>query len=125
MAEGLAHKLRDQDALFYSRGLSVSYESGPNDNAVRAMKAYEVDINNHISKQFDANEVDESTLVLTMTRRHKEAIKAYYPRIGKQVYTLTEYVGLDGDVKDPFGQSQAVYDACAKQLKDLIDKMTI
>ena len=125
MAEGLAKKLIKEPIQVISRGLSVEEGLGPNSNAVRAMAYHDVNIKAHLSKQFDVNEVEASTIVLTMTRRHKEAIRSFYPKIGSQVKTIAEFVGMEGDVKDPYGQSQACYDGCAKQLKEMIKKMTI
>ena len=39
-----------------------------------------------------------------------------------KTYTLNEYAGVGGYVDDPFGMSDAVYERCAGQLEDLVDR---
>lgn len=52
-------------------------------------------------------------LVLTMTRSHRDAILAKYPEASDRVFTLR----IDGgDIADPVGAPNEVYEACANQI---------
>ena len=59
--------------------------------------------------------VKEADLILTMTREHQQIIQAMDPE-AHHVFTLNEYVGLDGDIADPIGGSKATYEETFEQI---------
>ena len=59
--------------------------------------------------------VKEADLILTMTREHQQIIQSMNPD-ARHVFTLNEYVGLDGDVADPIGGSKATYAETFEQI---------
>ncbi len=123
MAEGLAKaKLADQRKIL-SRGIAVSYEDVANDKAVEAMKEIDIDITDHISKQFDPVEVTDNMMVLTMTTRHKHYILSKYPELEGRVETLLLFSGLGGDVVDPYGYNYEAYVECRNQIGAVIDRL--
>ncbi|MBI5627846.1 MAG: low molecular weight protein arginine phosphatase [Candidatus Rokubacteria bacterium] len=56
-------------------------------------------------------------LILTMTAQQKLALAALVETDGRQVFTLREFAGEDGDIGDPMGQSEDVYRACRDEIK--------
>ncbi|GGG96293.1 low molecular weight protein arginine phosphatase [Staphylococcus pragensis] len=73
------------------------------------------------AQQFSESDLD-SDLILTMTQSHKaQLINAYGENI--PVYTLSEYVGENEEVDDPFGGSIDTYRYTFNQLYSLIHKL--
>lgn len=124
MAEGLAKKMvGNKKAIILSRGISVNLEEPANMNAVKAMGKKHISIKDHNSKRFDPKEVTDNMLILTMTSRHETYLKFHYPVLEDKIYTLLAYIHETGDVEDPFGLDQEVYNQCADQLETAISKL--
>ena len=70
--------------------------------------------------------VEKADKILTMTKGHEAAIKAYFSDVDqteKKVETLTYFAtGADGDIIDPYRGSLAVYEACRDLIKELIEE---
>ncbi len=62
----------------------------------------------------------EADLGTAMTSAHKQMLLSRYSEFGHKICTLSELLPgvLSGDVTDPFGQSQAVYD----DTSDILEK---
>lgn len=119
MAEGIfnnAHK----NAVAMSAGIFAQPGAPASQNAVLAAAKLGADIRNHRAVQVSAEMLENSDLVLTMSKSHKAAL----PHMEK-IYTVSEFAGAAGDVADPYGGDEAVYDECARQLKALIEKMPL
>ena len=58
-------------------------------------------------------------LVLTLTRRHREAILAAWPDRKDRVFTLRRD---GGDISDPVGMPVDVYEQCADQTREELEK---
>jgi protein-tyrosine phosphatase len=56
-------------------------------------------------------------LILTMTAQQKGVVAALAETNGQPVFTLREFVGEDGDIGDPMGQSEDTYRACRDEIK--------
>lgn len=126
MAEAIAHITFSQNNIdidVISRGIIVSFPSPANENTIKLMKEHYPNILEHNAKQFSQNEVDEETVVLTMTGRHKDFIAVSYPSISNKVFTLKEYVDLSGDIVDPYGSDLNVYSNCANDIGHLINRL--
>jgi protein-tyrosine-phosphatase len=68
-----------------------------------------------VSRQFEQAMCDEYDIILTMTNNHKNIVN------NGKAYTLMEYVGLSGDVSDPYGATCDVYQACAAEIRNAIE----
>ncbi|MBC7958226.1 MAG: low molecular weight protein arginine phosphatase [Vallitaleaceae bacterium] len=123
MAEKLGQMMAQEkqlEILILSRGLSVSIEEGAHERAIIAMKAYGQDLLTHRSTQFRKSDCLGEPLILAMTLQHKKAIQTLYPEMKDNIFTLKEYAGESGDVHDPFGRPQVVYDQCAQEMSALL-----
>jgi protein-tyrosine-phosphatase len=85
-----------------------------------------------ISHQHQARRLDEeligwADLILTMTKSHKEMILHYFPATADKVYTLREYVGVEGmvDIADPFGGEVEEYRRCAEEIEESLERLYI
>lgn len=125
MAEALAKNKLSSQWHIVSRGLSVSYGQGANKKSIIAMDMENLDIRQHKAQRFDPMETTEKTLVLTMTHGHKDYLLAYYPELKGRVFTLPEYVEINGEISDPYGAGQEVYNQCAQTIKRAIEKLAL
>lgn len=124
MAEGIAKKIyKNIECTIISRGIAVMGEGSVNRKAVLAMNSKGIDITNHKSKQFDPTDISDNMLILTMTSRHKGYLLEHYKGLEDKIYTILEYIGEAGDVYDPFGLEQVVYNQCAEQLEKAVSKI--
>ena len=126
MAEGIARAVgRDlgievvtlSTGLFCVPGAKVSEES-----VVAVQELVGEDISEHSSRPLKIDFVKAADYVLAMTEDHKKILLRQFPFDSKKIMTLAEFGGEDGDVVDPFGQSQEVYNRTAKQIFDYVNK---
>ncbi|WP_126937423.1 low molecular weight protein arginine phosphatase [Veillonella sp. CHU740] len=126
MAEGIARAVgREQHVdvvtlstgLFCVPGAKVSEES-----VVAVQELVGEDISEHSSRPLKIDFVKAADYVLAMTEDHKKILLRQFPFDSKKIMTLAEFGGEDGDVVDPFGQSQEVYNRTAKQIFDYVNK---
>ena len=126
MAEGIARAVgREQHVevvtlstgLFCVPGAKVSEES-----VVAVQELVGEDISEHSSRPLKIDFVKAADYVLAMTEDHKKILLRQFPFDSNKIMTLAEFGGEDGDVVDPFGQSQEVYNRTAKQIFDYVNK---
>jgi protein-tyrosine-phosphatase len=79
----------------------------------------------HVATDLKTNPhlLDEADLVLAMTREQIRMLRSAFPAAaGKEVYTLREFAGEDGDIEDPAGQDENVFAACRDLIKDCLER---
>lgn len=126
MAEAIARNTAQNmniNASIKSAGIYAAAGYGASYNAIQAMKEIGLDLSCHISKPLSYELLEESDLVLTMTKGHKSSILSLYPAFKEKVFTLFEYIGENGEVADPVGGNIEVYRKTAVQLKNVIVKV--
>jgi len=64
----------------------------------------------------------EADLILTMTGEQKDVIGTFSEASGRPVFTLREFAGGAGDIRDPFGQDEDRYRACRDEIKQCLEK---
>lgn len=120
MAETL---LRDQLSQYFGRedavrvvsaGLAAAPGLGASPQAVEVMGRRDLDLTGHASRPLDDTIMATADLILTMTRRHREAILAAFPALADRVHTLRRD---GGDISDPVGSPVDVYQRCADQME--------
>jgi len=122
MAEFIYKNMKMGDKIeVFSRGLVVHFPEPINPKAVKVLMNYEMEISDHVSRQWDYSEVDETTLVLTMTEGQKKTLQDT-GGISGRMYTLKEYSGETGDVMDPYGGSIVEYEECFSEISRLVRK---
>lgn len=122
MAEVIFKSLdQESEIKVLSRGLVVLFVEPVNPKAEVILKKHDLEINNHISKGLKESEVDDNTLILTMTEAHKRSIIERYSK-AVNVYTIKEYAGETGDVIDPYGGTLVEYEECYVELARLVKK---
>ncbi len=129
MAEAIFNKLVSENIdaknfyLAKSVGVAVNLDDKKaSPNAIEVIKKlYNIDISSHNPKQLSKDDIQNSDLVLCMDNYKKMYILQLFPANYNKVYSIKEYVGLDGGVSDPYGGNLDVYEKCAKELEYLIE----
>jgi len=87
--------------------------------AVAAMAVRGIDIGSHMSAPVTSSDLAKADLVIAMTGAHKNALLSRFPEHASKVRTLAEVsLGtVSGDVDDPFGYGQDVYDRAAETIE--------
>ncbi len=118
IAEGIFN-ISGFNGVAISAGLMAG-GSAPEENAVKAALELGADIKNHIPRQLTREIIENSSLVLTMTKAHKDSLLGF-----DNVKTLAELAGESEDISDPYGGSIEVYRKCAKKIKEYIEKIKL
>ncbi len=122
MAEVIFRSLEtESDMEVMSRGLVVLFPEPSNPKADTVVRNHNLSIGDHMSKPLEQEDIDEDTLILTMTLEQKEKVQREYEN-SVNVYTLKEFIGEDGDVSDPYGKDLTDYEECYIELAKLIKK---
>jgi protein-tyrosine-phosphatase len=108
-----------------SAGLYAPVPQPASHNSVQTAAKYGLDLSNHRSCQITSELVSQFDLVLTMTEAQKDQLLLQMgnPAFFDKCFTLAEFAGEKGDIPDPFGQTQEIYDLCGKRIYDLVLKM--
>lgn len=122
MAEAIFKNMeRESEIKVISRGIIVLFDEPINPKAEIVLKNHDLELGSHRSKGLKESDIDENTLVLTMTQDQKRKILQSYPH-AMNVYTIKEYAGETGDVVDPYGGTLVDYEECYKELARLVKK---
>ncbi|MCL2058792.1 MAG: L-threonylcarbamoyladenylate synthase [Oscillospiraceae bacterium] len=118
--------------LFAADGATASIE------AIETMGAFDVDLSGHKSRLLDYWHLMGASLVLTMTRAHRDEILRRYPNTSERVFTIADFVAnmrpqkqyiadgaAQGDIDDPFGLGHGEYRRCAENLRGLISPLLL
>lgn len=89
---------------------------------VRVMKTYGIDISTHRSRIVTEDIISTAQLVLTMEKGHKEALRAEFPQYFDKILLLTEIIGLEYDIPDPFGMGRQYFEETASELEAIINE---
>ena len=80
------------------------------------------DLSGHRSRRITPEIIEDSDIIAAMTLSHKmQLLLAGCPE--EKVFTLSELTGIPGDIPDPFGQSQEVYNRTAQELLKHVDRL--
>ena len=125
MAMGIFKDLilkEDLDVL--ARGLVVSFPEPMNGKAEAVLIGNGITLENFSSMQLKNEEITENTLVLTMEAKQRDKVIANYENAtAENVHVLTEYVGDELEILDPYGGSLQSYGLCYETLRKTIKKL--
>lgn len=111
----------NSDIKVISRGLVVLFSEPSNPKAEVVLKSHNLELEGHVSKSLKQSDIDENTLILTMTEKQKMNVIETF-KYTDNVYTIKEFVGETGDVTDPYGGTLLDYEECYVELARLVKK---
>lgn len=119
MAEAIARSVVDDSQVFVaSAGVMASSGAHPSPEAIRTLEAMGIEHDGR-STPLSPDMIRKADLVLCMTRGHQQAARALV-RDDEALCERIQLLDPDGDIPDPIGQGQAVYDSVAARMKQLI-----
>ena len=105
-----------------SRGLVVLFEEPVNQKAEAILISNKLETSSHISQMLSKDDVDDSTLILTMESTQKDKIISEYGDNGN-IFTLNEFVDVHLDIPNPYGKALQSYGECYEVLVRLVEKL--
>lgn len=105
--------------LFATNGMPATPE------AIAVMEDFGIDLSGHRSRQVTGEMVQQADLVLTMTGTQRDWLVDMYPQAEGKTFTISEYLGEEGDLNDPFGQGGQVYRESANQIRKLLNQLAV
>ena len=125
MAAGiLGDFMLKRDIEILARGLIVSFPEPMNQKAEAVLISNGISIPDFVSVELSEDDFSESTLILTMETSHREKILNRFPN-AKNVYVLTEFVGDELEILDPYGGALPAYGLCYETLRKSIKKLVV
>jgi protein-tyrosine phosphatase len=122
MAEAIyKNQERVSDRKVISRGLVVLFSEPMNPKTEIVLSKHDLELKNHVAKGLKSSDIDDSTLILTMTANQKKKVYETFAD-AKDVYTIKEFAGEIGDVVDPYGGTLVDYEECYGELARLVKK---
>ena len=125
MAVGILNDLlAKEEVQVLARGLVVSFPEPMNGKAEAVLISNGITLENFVSTQLANEEITEKTLVLTMERKQREKVLTHYSNATPEnVQVLTDYVGDELEILDPYGGSLQSYGLCYETLRKSIKKL--
>ena len=122
MAETIYKSLAEEDGLpSISRGVVVLFSEPVNEKAESVLENHGLDCVVKDSKELGKEDITEGSLILTMTDKQKRQVNEKF-NLQDNVYTIKEFNGEEGEVKDPYGGTLVDYEECYNELLRLIKK---
>ncbi len=92
----------------------------PSNNAVKILaESFKIDISEYKPKNISKELINKADIILCMQQSMKHILQELnIPEI--EIDTLSNFVGMPGDVIDPYGGSEEDYLLCAENIKELI-----
>lgn len=125
MAAGIFGEFVLQNPLeIISRGLVVQFPEPMNQKAEAVLISNGINMEGFVSKQLMEEDITEDALVITMEQQQKERILEQYENvIPENIQVLTEYVGDELEIIDPYGGALPAYGLCYETLRKSIKKL--
>ncbi len=106
-------ELRERGIDVFSAGIAASESDPASRESVQIMQEYGLDLSQHLSQQVNSHMLEESTLVLTMTERHRRALCEVRPDLADRFRLLRRD---QEDISDPMGGPLDDYRVCSTQI---------
>ena len=105
MAAGIMKDLiMDTEVEIFARGLVVQFPEPLNQKAEAVMISNGIETEGFTSAKFDEDEVTDDTIIFTMETIHRERVLENYSKvIPEQIFVLSEFVGDELEILDPYG----------------------
>lgn len=107
-----------------ARGLVVSFSEPMNGKAEAVLISNGISLENFVSQQLTDEDITENTLIFTMEEKQRQKVLAHYKNTNvENVYVLTNFVGDELEILDPYGGQLQSYGLCYETLRKSIKKL--
>lgn len=104
-----------------SAGTWAQMQRGASQYSVEIMSERGLDITSHRAEMIEYTHMKNSDLVLCMESGHADALKAEFPIYAKRIFLLSEMIGRNYSISDPYGHSKDAYYRMVDDLIGIID----
>ena len=91
-------------------------------NGRELMSSWGMDMTAHRSRIVHRELLSSADLILTMEKNHKEAIQAEFKETAGKVFLLSEMIGADREIRDPYGGSMQEYRETAMEIAGYLER---
>lgn len=125
MAMGILNDISlKEEVEVLARGLIVSFPEPMNGKAEAVLISNGITLGNFTSKQLTKDDITEGTLIFTMERKQREKVLNHFENTHiENVYVLTDFVGDELEIIDPYGGNLQSYGLCYETLRKSIKKL--
>ena len=125
MAMGILKDLwLKEDVEILARGLVVSFPEPMNGKAEAVLISNGINLEDFVSQQLCNEDITENTLILTMERKQKQKVFDNFENTHvENVYTLTDFVGDELEILNPYGGNLQSYGLCYESLRKSLKKL--
>lgn len=124
MAKALFDSLNpDSQIQAEARGFVALFPEPLNQKTEAVIIANGLKLENYQSEELSAEDIGEGTLILTMEETLRKKVCEKFGQAA-EVYTLADFVGLQGDIQNPYGDTLADYGKCFAELKVVMEKLS-
>lgn len=107
-----------------ARGLVVQFPEPLNQKAEAVLIGNGISTEGITSVQLEEDDITESTLVFTMETSQRVKILDHFQSVSpEQVFVLTQFVGDELEILDPYGGTLQNYGLCYESLRATIKKL--
>lgn len=107
-----------------ARGMVVLFPEPLNQKAEAVMISNGITMEDYMSKQLTEEDFSENTLVLVMEQNQREKVLEKYENANPEnVHVLTELVGDELEILDPYGGTLQSYGLCYETMRKTIKKL--
>lgn len=112
------------DLEVFSKGLVVLFQEPMNPKAELILGKHGIIPTGYQSNEFKKEEVDESSLVLVMDEYQYQKLKSKM-RDFPNIYLFSEFLGLEGNVLNPYGGNLEEYDKCYETIEGMVKLLVL
>jgi protein-tyrosine phosphatase len=125
MAMGILQDLSlKKDVEILARGLVVAFPEPMNGKAEAVLISNGINLEDFASQELTNEDITENTLVLTMERKHRDRVLARFSNADvNNVHVLTDFVGDELEILDPYGGLLQSYGLCYETLRKSLKKL--
>lgn len=125
MAMGILEEIGFKYAVeILARGLVVSFPEPMNGKAEAVLISNGINLKNYTSQPLLNEDITENTLILTMEQnQRKKVLENFENTHVENVYVLTDFVGEQLEIIDPYGGPLQAYGLCYETLRKSIKKL--
>lgn len=121
--EARARRVGDDKHYAVSSAGTWSLEGEPaSSHAVTVMQRRGLSLQGHRARTITPEMMREASLVVVMTRYHQDSLSAEFPHSRPKIHLMSELVGQQYDIGDPYGGTLEEYEICAAGLSALVEQ---
>lgn len=102
-----------------SAGICATDCSPASEGSRKAVQSMNLDLDSHISQPVTLPLLKYADLIYVMTPSHRRQLLDSVPEIAHRTFILAQNAG---GISDPYGSSIEVYENCARQIRDALEK---